>query len=179
MKIGIVGGPGCGKSTIASGLFYYLKKSGKSVEIVPELIKFAVYSGEDFTRVGFDIKNTLEQQNLEKIFDAVQGKECDIIIAEAPLCNGWFYSSFYKKTKEEPVLCKIAQDSISSYDRLILVEPNDSNSYETFGRKETKEQSRALSKHIDTLLRTICDESKITRISMNSKIIPLIKSLNI
>jgi len=39
ITIGFIGAPGAGKSTLAYGLVYGLKKSGYEVELVPELIK--------------------------------------------------------------------------------------------------------------------------------------------
>ena len=74
MKIAIVGSPGSGKSTLAAGLFYHLKVMGKNVELVPELIKTKVYEGIDFSKDGFDVANTLKQQNFEEIFEKAKHK---------------------------------------------------------------------------------------------------------
>ena len=41
--INLVGGPGCGKSTTAAGLFYELKRRDYSVELVTEYAKSRVW----------------------------------------------------------------------------------------------------------------------------------------
>lgn len=145
-KIALIGSPGSGKTTIANGLFYFLKTGGNKCEIVPELIKYKVYQGLKFGGDGFDILNTLEQKELEEIIE--KAPSIDYIICEAPLCNGYFYSSFYKKENEVPVLKKIAQNKINTYDLIIFVEQDTSQDYETFGRKEDKETSLKIENHI-------------------------------
>jgi nicotinamide riboside kinase len=147
-KIGFIGASGVGKTTIASGLFHYIKTHGKKVEYVPELIKYKVFSGEDFSRDGFDIQNTLEQQNLENNFN---NANLDYLICEAPLVTGYIYSSFYGKELEIPVLRKIALDNINNYDVLIWVKHTESMFDET-GRKENIEQSLELEKTIPILM---------------------------
>src|SRR5690606_28860551 len=106
-----------GKTTLSSGLFYFLKILGINVEIVPELIKYKVYKDANFKVEGFDILNTLEQKDFEEIFENSDKSrhKIDIIICEAPLCNGYFYSSFYSKDLEWPILKKIAEAKINTY----------------------------------------------------------------
>lgn len=48
--INIFGGPGSGKSTIAAGLFYLMKRSGMNCELVFEYAKNLVYQG-DFAKL--------------------------------------------------------------------------------------------------------------------------------
>lgn len=148
-KIAIIGGPGAGKTTLSAGLFYELKIKRKNVELVPELIKFKVYKNEDFSKPGFDILNTLEQKNLEEGFS---GHPLDFLLCEAPLCNGYFYASFYKKNLEVPVLKEIAKDALNSYDLLLFVRREDEE-YFSLGRKETLNQALALESHILELLK--------------------------
>ena len=135
---------GVGKSTLATGLFYFLKILKFKVEIVPELVKYKIYRGDDFTQLGFDIQNTLEQQGLEEIFEK---GPMDFVICESPLCNGYFYSSFYKKM-EQAVLEKIAYEKINSYEVVIQVHHPEDTDYQQFGRLETKEKSFLLEEHI-------------------------------
>lgn len=145
-KIAIIGPSGAGKTTIAAGLFYFLKTKRKKAEIIPELVKFKVYENVDFSQTGFDIANTLEQQKLEETVE--KAKSIEYLICEAPLCNGFFYSSFYKKKNEWPTLKTIALKKINTYDLVIFVEHILEEEYETFGRKEDRKTSLKLQRHI-------------------------------
>lgn len=145
-KIAIIGAPGSGKTTIAAGLFYFLKTKRKKVEMIPELVKYKVYEGQKFGEDGFDVENTVQQKRLEESVEKSQNIE--YLICEAPLCNGYFYSSFYKKEAEWPVLKKIALNKIHSYDLVIFVEHVKDEDYETFGRKEDKNTSLELEQYI-------------------------------
>lgn len=145
-KIAIIGAPGSGKTTIAAGLFYFLKTKRKKVEMIHELVKYKVYEGAKFGEDGFDVENTVKQRRLEETVE--KAKTVEFLICEAPLCNGYFYSSFYKKEEEWPVLKKIALKKINTYDLVIFVEHLKDEDYETFGRKEDKKTSLELEQYI-------------------------------
>jgi hypothetical protein len=162
-KIGIIGAPGVGKTTLSAGLFYQLKVGGSRVELVPELIKYKIYQGSDFSRPGFDIQNTLEQMNLEESIEKASdhGHSLEFMICEAPLCNGYFYASFYKKEDECPVLKKIAMTKIQTYDLIIFVRKPSDHKYDRIGRKESENTSLKLERHIESELFNICSEIKM------------------
>lgn len=169
-KIALVGAPGSGKTTIASGIFYNLKILGKKVEIVPELIKYKVYDQKaDFTKVGFDILNTNEQKTLEDIISNADNME--FVICEAPLCNGYFYSSFYKKRDEWPLLLKIAEQEIHNYDLIIFVEHLSlANEYELFGRKEDYNTSKKIEKHIEKKIKELNFKKPLIKVNQGTNI---------
>jgi hypothetical protein len=156
MKIAVIGAPGSGKTTLSAGLFYKLKVLGMHVELVPELIKYKVYRGDQFTDDGFDIQNTLEQKAFESTFDKAKAQGVlQFVICEAPLCNGYFYSSFYGKHLETAVLKKIAIDSINDYDAILFVKRHDDSSYVNFGRKESLAQAIDLQTHIENKMKEL------------------------
>lgn len=180
MKIAIIGSPGSGKTTLCFGLYYYLKKAGKRVEFVPELIKVKVYqskSKDEFLLEGFDIHNNLEQRKFEKIFDEIT-PPLDFIICEAPLCNSYFYASYYKKEDEAKILKKIATKTINNYDIIIKLKfSQDKNNYETHGRNESFEESLELDNHIFNEFNKLNYKNKIIEVDNRDDINAIIMEL--
>lgn len=179
-KIAIIGSPGSGKTTLAAGLFYHLKMMAEHVEMVPELIKYKVYKNINFELEGFDILNTLEQKEFEEIFESENAKnQIDFIICEAPLCNGYFYSSFYQKQLEFPILKKIAESKINTYDLMIFVERSPEAEYVSFGRKESFEQARKLEIHITEHLKELGYNKPIIRVNQATPIKDILNMISV
>jgi thymidylate kinase len=180
MKIAIIGSPGSGKTTLCFGLYYYLKKASKRVEFVPELIKVKVYqakSKDEFLLEGFDIHNNLEQRKFERIFDEIQ-PPLDFIICEAPLCNSYFYASFYKKDDEAKILKKIAMNTINNYDIILKLKFNqDKTNYETHGRNESFEESLSLDNHIFNEFNKLNYKNKIIEVDNRDDIDTIVQQL--
>jgi len=148
-KIAFIGSAGVGKSTIAYGLFHHLKVKGFKTELVPELIKIKVYKKENFSRIGFDIQNTLEQEDLENAFNQ-HGNVLDYLICESPLVNGFFYSTYYRKYHEVGALKEIANKYVKSYDYIYFVTAGEMNKkdFDSIGRKGTFEETLGVESHI-------------------------------
>lgn len=175
IKIAIIGPPGSGKTTICTGLYYFLKTMRKKVELVTELIKLRVYSGEDFNEDGFDIWNTLEQKKFESKFASTN---FDFIICEAPLCNGYFYASFAEKKEEAIILKKIAKNHINNYDIILKLNFNETeDSYETFGRKEDFHESKKLNDHIFEEFSKLGFKNSVIEINNRNDLQPVIAEI--
>lgn len=179
-KIAVIGSPGSGKTTLSTGIFYHLKTIGEHAEMVPELIKYKVYKNLAFNLDGFDVQNTLEQREFEHSFDNEHArKQIDFLICEAPLCNGYFYSSFYEKTLESPILKKIAADNINNYDLIFFVERVAQDEYVTFGRKESQEQAMKLELHIKQKIKELGFANKMIQVTQATSIFEVLKHLGI
>jgi hypothetical protein len=176
MKIAIIGPPGSGKTTLGYGLYYFLKKMGRRVEFVPELIKYKVYKKMDLKKTGVDIANNIEQREFEETFSAVSPK-LDFIICEAPLCNSYFYASFYNK-READVLRLVALETINDYDIVLKLSLNtNKDNYETHGRVESFEQSLTLNNHIFKEFDTLGFKNKIINVADRDDVLNIISEL--
>lgn len=175
MKIGIIGPPGSGKTTICFGLYYYLRCMGHKVEFVPELVKYKVYNGEDFNVDGFDIANNLEQRKFEEQFAKAS---LDFLICEAPSCNSYFYASFYEKEDEANILKKIAKKTINNYDVILKLHfSSTKDTYEQFGRKENYEQSKSLNDHIFSEFGKLGFKNTIIDIHSRGELFPILDKI--
>ena len=177
MKIAIVGPPGSGKTTFCWGLGFLLKKLGKKVELLPEMIKFEVYKGADFSKDGFDIRKTLAQRDIEE--GVLKSKvHFDYVICEAPLCNGFFYSLYYKKEEETEFLKKIAKKYISTYDVILRMPIGKKEDYQSFGRNESFEETMLLDQLITSEINKLKYKGKIITIKDRNDVMGVIGLLS-
>ncbi len=164
--INLIGGPGCGKSTIAAGLFYEMKKMGVSCELVCEYAKEKVWE-ESFNTMKDELY--LFAKQLHKQW-RLKGK-VQFIITDHCLLN----SIVYDKTAS------------SSFVNLVFEEFNKFNNinffitrekkYETVGRIETEEESIKLDQDFKDLL----NKNNITckNVSCESAINEILKSIGL
>lgn len=90
ISINIFGGPGTGKSTLASGLFYHLRTNGyHNVELLPEPAKDFVFNGE---------LNKISQRTLFEIqakrMSSMEKSGVPIVICDSPLLLNKVYSTW-------------------------------------------------------------------------------------
>lgn len=150
--INLIGGPGCGKSTAAAGLFYGLKKLQCDVELSSEWVKCKVYE-ESFHCMDDQIYIFAKQ--LHKLF--VLKDKVDIIVTDCSLLNSLVYGE-----RDE------------HFDGLVLNQFNQFNNlnvlihrkqeYEQNGRIETKEEAE----HLDNIYKEIMDKNNIPYIELDN-----------
>ena len=85
--VNLIGGPGAGKSTIAAGLFYFLKMSGVKVELATEYAKDKVY---DKSFKTLDDQFYVFGKQFHKIWRLVEDN--DVIITDSPIILSVFYN---------------------------------------------------------------------------------------
>ena len=128
--INFFGGPGCGKSTTASGLFYTMKKQGYSVELVTEYAKELVW--ENSKEVLADQLYLLANQNRK--LERLRGK-VDFVIADSPLLIAAHYGKLYGNHPE--IIIPLCFDIFHTYENINIV-LNRTKPYVKLGRLGTE-----------------------------------------
>ena len=151
--INLFGGPGAGKSTIASGLFYNMKIAGYNVERADEWIKDKVYEG---TKYPFkDQLYTFAKQN--KKLKQMIGK-VDFIICDSPL-----FLSMVDQSEELPCFSTLVLEYFKMYNNVnFLIRRH--HKYQPTGRVHTEKQSCEISNILEKKL----NECEISYTLLNS-----------
>ena len=153
--INLFSGPGGGKSTLRSGLFYQMKILGFNCEDVTEFAKDVTWEGH-FNLLS-DQLYLLAQQNrkLERLRDKV-----DWVITDSPLLLSLHYanSDYLPNSFKNLVL-----DIWNSYDNYNIF-INRNHSYSSIGRNQNEEEAVL----IDTQLKTLLNENCINFSNVNS-----------
>ena len=141
--INIFGAPGAGKSTIASGLFYQMKKFGYNVELAFEWIKFKVYQEDAYPFK--DQIYTFAKQNKQINQLTMQ---VDYIITDSPLLLSLLYGKNECKAFHDLVLYCYYKNKNYNF----VVERN--HNYQSIGRYQNEKESQELHKDILKILNT-------------------------
>jgi hypothetical protein len=131
--INLWGGPGCGKSTTAAGLFSLMKMRGHKVELVTEYAKDLTYEQD------WDMLNKQELMYPEQLKRQNRlSDQVDFAITDSPLPLNIIYARDELKT--DPKFKKLIVDGFNSFDNfnimLMRVKP-----YNHYGRKETSDKA--------------------------------------
>lgn len=139
--INLFGGPGVGKSTIASGLFYHMKMNGFKVEYATEWIKDKIYDGDKYPFL--DELYAFAKQN--KKINSMRDK-MDYIITDSPLPLVLLYS-----TKEPASFEQLVMDMFNNYDNVNFLIKRD-HGYEEFGRNQNEQEANKIHRKLEELL---------------------------
>lgn len=148
--VNLFAGPGAGKSTIAAGLFYSLKKQHKSVELITEYAKDLVYSDQvDFLQSNQEYVFA-EQNRRQHVLDG----KVDIAITDSPLMLSHIYANQYEKRLPEQrlktFLTHVTQ-VFNSYDNINFFLKR-AESFQQFGRVQNLEESKDIDNRIVAVL---------------------------
>lgn len=139
--INLIGGPGVGKSTIASGIFYRLKKVGVNCELALEFAKDKVYE-ESFKTIDDQIYIFAKQYHrLWRLKDKV-----DVIITDSPLLVSMHYMKEKSKYFNDFVV-----EQYKKFDNLLYFIERGNDVYHPEGRMQTEEEA----KRIDTDMKNV------------------------
>lgn len=145
--INLFGGPGSGKSTIAAGLFYTIKKSHISCELVTEYAKDLVYRDVMPQYIARQ-EYIFAKQNMR--LASVVGK-VDYVVTDSPLLLSSIYGLRNHATPEE--LTKLI---VATHNQYICVNIflNRPNQFQTYGRYHDFDESVSLDLEIKEMLAT-------------------------
>ena len=142
--INLFGGPGVGKSTMASELFVKMKKSGYKVELVTEFAKDLVYANDN-TRLDDQLMVFSEQQH--RLFRLKS--EVDYVITDSPL----LITKAYNKTLDSKTFDPFVDSVFNSYNNInFLIKRNDSY-YQEYGREQNLKEAKEIDNIIEDILK--------------------------
>ena len=143
LVINLIGGPGSGKSTIAAGLFYELKKRGYLCELVTEYAKDKVWE-ESYKTLDDQIYVFGKQfHRMFRVKDKV-----DIIITDSPLPLSIIYDKGESKYFHNFVI-----EQYNTFNNLMVFVERETK-YEEEGRMQTEAEAIVIDNHIKNLLDT-------------------------
>ena len=138
-----------GKSTLAAGIFYFLKTHGYNVELVTEFAKDCVYE-KRFDILKFDQLYIFAKQNHKLNILKNYSKNVDFVITDSPLLLSKIFG-IYRKNVPNSFL-NLVSDVFNSYEN-INFKLEKTHEYVSFGRIETENEANKIDKLIDETLK--------------------------
>lgn len=130
--INLFGGPGCGKSTTAAGLFHKMKLAGYKVELVTEFAKQLTYQGRQILLANNQAYVHAKQLHY---LDSVVG-QVDYIVTDSPtLLSAIYAKDSYPKSFKQFVL-----EIFLSYDNINIALKR-VKEYQPYGRNQTLQEA--------------------------------------
>lgn len=142
LAVNILGGPGIGKTTLASELFVLLKKRGISCENIPEYAKGKTWE-KSFVTLSNQIYVFGKQHH--SIF-RVAG-QVDVMIIDSPL----LFSILYGKLENGSSFYNLVLEEFYKYDNLNFFMNRDTT-YDEVGRNQTEKQAIQIDVEIEKIL---------------------------
>jgi len=144
-RINLIGGPGCGKSTLAAYTYSYLKTHGHDVELAREFVKSWAY--QKIRPASFDQLYITASQLREE--DLLLRSGVDIVISDSPLVMQLVYVHGEPLFEE---LLSIVQKFDNKHPSLNIWLERGNLPYKTEGRYQTLEQAKLLDAALKALL---------------------------
>jgi len=149
--INFYGVPGCGKSTLASELYVYMKKRGLNVEIASEYAKDLVYE-ERYTTIQDQVYLLAKMNHKLQVYKKAK---LDYVICDSPLLLNILYKRHQHAMNylDDKVFSDFCVQLNATYDRLnFFITKDASFSYQTIGRIETEAESNTYISRLQKVL---------------------------
>ena len=144
--INIAGGPGTGKTTVASRLFSILKEKGYEVENVSEFAKELVWEGRE---QAFNDRLYMHAEQNHRLMQ-MNGK-LDYIITDSPLFLTSVYNNYYLKDKfpesYNRMIDSVTLETFNLYNNKTYY-LNRNTTYKNIGRREDESTANVIDKAI-------------------------------
>lgn len=154
--VNIYGGPGCGKSTISSGLFYKMKSEGYNVEYVSEYARDLTYE-QQFRILQEDQLYIFAEQH-RRIFRIID--EVEYVITDSPLLLPFVYYEFNPKPQiyDKDAFSNLVIKTYNKYpnSNYFLIR-NHKYEYQQIGRTQTLEEAKKIDSDIMRSLLEVCE----------------------
>jgi nicotinamide riboside kinase len=136
--VNLFGSPGAGKSTMALGLTYELKRAKMDVELASEYAKDMTFDGRWDTLKDQIYMFAKQRARLERLT-----KHCDVVVTDCPLLMGaQYYPELFPDCFRELLVWAFDQHQTLN---LFLTR---THTYSSHGRRQTQEESDAISKEM-------------------------------
>lgn len=146
--VNLFGGPGCGKSTTAAGVFSDLKRKGVNCELVTEFAKDKVW--EKSNKIFQDQYYIFGKQHW-KLFRTLN--EVDVVITDSPLLLSVVYNNLNAKKE---AFNQMVFEGVKDFTNLNFVLTR-TKEYNPAGRNQTEAEAKG----IDELVRVMLDGNNI------------------
>lgn len=140
--VNLIGGPGSGKSTCASGIFYKLKQSGINCELALEFAKDKVW--EDSIKV-LDDQLYIFGKQYHKLFRLKD--KVDVIITDSPLLVSILYNKTPSKYFDDLVV-----EQYNTFNNMLFF-INRPDTYQTEGRLQTANDAKTIDDETKCMLK--------------------------
>ena len=147
-RISLFGGPGCGKSTLASWLYGQLKMEGQDIELIREWVKEWAYM--DIKIHGYDQLFIFAHQLRRE--ELVLRNGVEMLITDSPVFLPVCYSKKYE-FKDWESLANISKTFDEEYPSLNIFLGRDGIEYVDKGRYESYNEALEVDRMIHTAMR--------------------------
>jgi len=176
--INLLGGSGTGKSTLAAGLFYEMKKMGLEAELVNEYVKKWAWTGR---KVGALDQVYIFGKQAKSEHD-LYGK-VDYIITDSPLLLSPIYEKYYssdgESIVESSVLAHIAKAEENGVTHLNFLIPR-TKPFNPKGRFETEEAAKMIDSLVESyLIKKDIPFTRLTNVEHDDKVQEILKLVGV
>jgi len=137
--VNLYGGPGSGKSTTASGLFFLLKSNGVNAELVDEYAKGVVWENA-LSKLDNQIYIFAKQH--QKVYRCAE--QVDVVVTDSPIALGIMYGDMYSDNTSTELRSLIKHEALKQNSLNVLL--NRKKIYRPVGRLQTKDEALSIDK---------------------------------